>query len=186
MQLIRHDPRRYGELAFTVWELLCSLAIVAIIVSTATPAMQNVILDAKLRASVRTFVAAVQLARTEAAKRGRTVVLCQSPDLSTCGQNFDYTAGWIVFADVERERLPQRSQSERVLRADAPPFEGSILANRRAFEFRPFQKRSTNGTVTFCDRRGEDKARAVVVSYTGRPRVAKLASGRRALSCPPA
>ena len=60
---------------------------------------------------------------------------------------------------------------------------GSITANRRLFEFRPFGRRSTNGTVTFCDRRGAEQARAVVVSFTGRPRVTRNGSGMAALIC---
>ena len=59
---------------------------------------------------------------------------------------------------------------------------GTITANRASFQFRPFFWRSTNGTVTFCDERGVAAARAVIVSYTGRPRVSDRGPGR-ALTC---
>jgi hypothetical protein len=41
-----------------------------------------------------------------------------------------------------------------------------------------------NGTVTFCDTRGPAAARAVIISYTGRPRVSDRGPGRRPLVCP--
>jgi len=169
---------------FTVLELLSASTVIAVALSIGIPAMQDTVLDARLAGSVRSFVTAVQLARNEAAKRGDTVVLCQTQDLSTCAGGMSYSSGWIVFTDVEREAAPQRAADELLLRAESPALAGSILSNRAAFEFRPFTKRSTNGTVTFCDRRGAEYARAVVVSYTGRPRVTLRAPGDKPLSCP--
>jgi hypothetical protein len=67
-----------------------------------------------------------------------------------------------------------------LMRADT--FEGIRLrANRKAFTFRPFGIRATNGTFWLCDRRGG--ARAVVVSPAGRPRTiagGQSAAGERA------
>jgi type IV fimbrial biogenesis protein FimT len=59
-----------------------------------------------------------------------------------------------------------------------------MTGNRIRFSYRPFGRRSTNGTVTYCDDRGADAARAVIVSYTGRPRTASLAPGGKPLRCP--
>ena len=47
-----------------------------------------------------------------------------------------------------------------------------VTANRRLFTARGTQKRTTNGTIVFCDRAGRTAAKALVISYTGRPRVA--------------
>ena len=51
-------------------------------------------------------------------------------------------------------------------------FSGTLVSNRARFEFRPFPSRSTNGTISFCDARGGAAQRAIVISYTGRPRLA--------------
>ena len=59
-----------------------------------------------------------------------------------------------------------------------------IRSNRSYFEFRPFLRRSTNGTISFCDARGPSSARRVIVSFTGRPRVAAI-DPRLAPPCPP-
>jgi type IV fimbrial biogenesis protein FimT len=169
---------------FTLWELLWTLAIVGVGLGLAVPTFQQFVLDARRTADVNAFVLAVQLARSEAAKRGRPVVLCQSADLQTCGNNeLEYGRGWIVFANDDERRPPQRSGQEPVLYAHAPNLVGSIAANRELFEFRPYLKRSVNGTVTFCDRRAADAARAVIVSYTGRPRVDSVGPGGERLVC---
>jgi type IV fimbrial biogenesis protein FimT len=67
--------------------------------------------------------------------------------------------------------------------AHVPALDGTIVGNRPLFEFRPLLRRSTNGTVVFCDRRGTPAARAVIVSYTGRPRVDQVDPDGKPLVC---
>ena len=48
-----------------------------------------------------------------------------------------------------------------------------ITANRRGFTLRATVKRATNGTFVVCDRADRATPTALVVSYTGRPRVTR-------------
>jgi type IV fimbrial biogenesis protein FimT len=175
-------PRIAG---LTLLELVFAIAVAGTLIVVATPAFEAFVLNSRRTANVNAFVVAVQLARSEAAKRARTVVLCKSADSETCGgDDVRYDAGWIVFVDVDEKRPPQRSESEPLLYVHRPDGGMSIGSNRPYFEFRAFRRRSTNGTVTFCDRRGAAEARAVIVSYTGRPRAAAVDASGRALICP--
>ena len=89
-----------------------------------------------------------------------------------------------MFVNEDNVRPPQRSAAEPLLYVHDPEITGTIVANRDAFEFWPFhQQRSTNGTAVFCDARGSSAARAVIVSYTGRPRVDSVGPGGEALRC---
>lgn len=174
-------PRSAG---YTLWELLYTLALAGVIVGLGAPSLSRFVLESRLSADVNGLVTAIQLARSEAAKRGRPVVLCKTRDRWTCGGvELEYGAGWMVFVNVDGRRPPERSATEPLLYAHEPRVTGPITSNRAAFEFRPFHRRSTNGTVTFCDRRGETAARAVIVSYTGRPRVSGRGPGNRRLRC---
>lgn len=174
-------PRNAG---FTLLELLVTLATAAVVVGLGVPSFRSLTLDARRTADVNAFVLAVQLARSEAAKRGRTVVVCKSADAQRCaGREHAFTAGFMVFVDLDGARPAQRGADEPVLFSHTPKLHGSITANRELFEFRPFLRRSTNGTVVFCDARGAAAARAVVVSYTGRPRVAAAAADGGSLEC---
>lgn len=167
----------------TLPELAAALTVAAILVGLAVPGFERFLLDSRLTAEVNAFVGAVQRARSEAAKRARPVVLCKTADFELCGgADIDYHAGWMVFVDDGAKPIG-RSPEEPLILAYRPTFGGTVSANRALFEFRPFRTRSTNGTVTFCDRRGAESARAVIVSYTGRPRVAQVGPGRP-LTCP--
>ena len=169
----------------TLTELLFTLLIVATVIGWGLPGVEALVADSRQTADINAFVTAVQLARSEAAKRGSAVVLCNTADFARCGTDAaDYGAGWMVFVDEDGASPPGRSDDEPLLYGYQPGSEGPIVSNRRLFEFRAFRKRSTNGTVTFCDRRGADSARALIVSYTGRPRVSVTGPGGRALVCP--
>ena len=158
---------------FTLWELLYVMAIAGIAVGIGVPVLRDVTLDVRQLTVVNSLVGAARFARTEAQKRNRTVVLCRSRDLASCADEQD-ARGWIVFENTDGTRPPQRSADEPRLSA-SPGFVGAMTWNRDAFEFRPFPRRSSNGTITICDPRGDAQSRSIVISYTGRPRVATAA-----------
>ena len=169
---------------FTLRELLCTLSVGAILLGLAVPSFRAFVLDARRTADVNGFVLAVQVARSEAIKRGETVVLCQTFDGHRCGNDeVGYGSGWLVFADSDSTRPPQRSDAKPVIYAYRPESTGTIVGNREYFDFRPIQTRSTNGTLVFCDERGGSSARAVIVSYTGRPRVDSVDPDGKRLVC---
>jgi hypothetical protein len=71
-----------------------------------------------------------------------------------------------------------------VLQTTAAWSGGVITTNREAFIFRPYGKRSVNGTINLCDQRGPGAARSVIVSYTGRPRTTRADIASNQLRCP--
>jgi type IV fimbrial biogenesis protein FimT len=164
---------------------LWTVLIGSVVLCIGVPSFRGFALDARRTADVNGFVLAVQLARSEAAKRGRPVVVCASADGARCTDpKSRLDAGWIVFVNEDDARPPQREAAEPVLYVHKSALVGTITANRDLFEFWPFLgHRSTNGTVVFCDARGAGAARAVVVSYTGRPRVDSVAAGGGPLTC---
>lgn len=174
----------HGTRGWTLYELLTALIVLGVVSGLAVPAFEDIVLDSRRTTAINGFVLAIQLARSEAAKRARPVVVCASADGVYCaGRSMRYDHGWIVFVNEDGARPPQRSSNEPLLYSHEPELVGSIIGNRELFEFRPFNKRSTNGTVVFCDRRGAAAARAVIVSYTGRPRVSARGPGNRPLDC---
>ena len=168
---------------FTLWELLCTLSIAAVALTAGIPAFRSFLLDARLTSDVNGWVLAVQIARSEAAKRGRPVILCRTDDTWHCGgSDLPRDAGWMVYVNVDDEYPPRRSPSEPLLYVHDPEIAGTVVSNRPYFEFR-VRRRSTNGTTVFCDQRGAAAAKAVIVSYTGRPRVDRVDADRHPLTC---
>jgi len=171
-------PRANG---FTLWELLCTLGIAAVVLTAGVPAFRAFLLDSRLTADVNGWILAVQVARSEAAKRGRPVIVCKTVDTETCGGPDD-GVGWMVYVNLDDEYPPRRAADEPLIFTHSPELAGTIVSNRPFYEFRP-GRRSTNGSVVFCDARGAAAARAVIVSYTGRPRVSSFDADGRPLVC---
>lgn len=170
-------------LGFTLWELLATLGIAAVTLGMGVPAFRTVLLDARLTADVNAWVLAVQLARSEAFKRGRDVVVCKTDDTYRCGDDdLPPAAGFMVFVNLDDAVPLRRSAAEPLLFVHALEIAGTAVSNRPHYEFR-VGRRSTNGTIVFCDVRGAAAARAVIVSFTGRPRVASRDSEGRPLRC---
>jgi type IV fimbrial biogenesis protein FimT len=168
---------------FSLWELLCTLGIAAVALSAGVPALRTFVLDARMTADVNAWVLAVQLARSEAAKRSRSVIVCRTDDAVSCGgAGLPGRAGFMVFVNLDDAYPLHRAHDEPLLYVHTPEIAGSIVGNRPYYEFRP-GRRSTNGTTVFCDARGAQHAKAVIVSYTGRPRVSTRDADGRPLHC---
>lgn len=83
---------RHRSRGFTMMELIVTLSIVAILSAVAVPAMREFSLRANVSATTNDIVVALNLARSEAVKRGRNVSV-----VSTGGS---WTAGWSVQTDA--------------------------------------------------------------------------------------
>lgn len=168
---------------FTLGDLLVALAVVSMLSVTAVPGFTNLLLDARVTRQVNGFVHAVHLARQAATMRLADTVICKTRDALACAHDAKWHDGWLLFVNADGDHPPHVDAGEPTLASGPAWPDGDVHANRRFFVFRPLTIRSTNGTVTFCDRRGAAAARAVVVSYSGRPRTTLIGPGNRALIC---
>lgn len=104
--------------------------------------------------------------------RRQVVSICPSNDGSRCAPGRDWSRGWIMFNNRDRDEPPRIDPDEPVLQVHEVGSDLRITANRRGFTLRATQKRATNGTIVVCDAASRVAPKALVVSYTGRPRVA--------------
>jgi|GEM_PF-762637 len=104
----RHERagRRRG---FTLIEVLVVMAISAILLAVGVPMFSGAIASIRASESANSMVASLELARTEAIRRGTTVSLCRvtSADPTACDgavagafATGDLAAGWMVYADL--------------------------------------------------------------------------------------
>ena len=165
-------------------ELLVSLTIVAIIAFAGVPAFRDLARSQRMTAQINALVHGVFLAKHAAHTRLTETVICKSPTGRHCEADADWSDGWLMFVNRDRDRPARVDADEPVLATGHAYAHGSIHANRREFVFRAFEIRSTNGTLVFCDARGAIFARALVISYTGRPRIAATRPDGTPLKCP--
>ena len=172
-------PRHCG---FSLVELLLVLALGAALLALAIPSFRDLQQDARITAAVNQLVHGIHLARHQSYALGKDVVLCRSSTGMQCTPGQPWSSGHIIFVNRDRDNPPRVDADEPIIER-VGPFRGTIVANRAAFVFRPYRLRSVNGTFTLCDGRGEARARAVVVSYTGRPRAVPAAEADGAITC---
>jgi type IV fimbrial biogenesis protein FimT len=169
---------------FSLLELLLVSLVAGVLATIGAPALRNLILDAAMVAQVNRLVHGIHLARQEAEKHGADVALCRSSEGRSCDHTQPWQSGFIVFVNRDRDDPPQVDPGEPVLQTTPAWSGGVITANRNAFVFRPYGKRSVNGTVMLCDSRGPEAAKSVIVSYTGRPRATRADISSNQLRCP--
>lgn len=174
---------RRKRLGFTLYELLMTLTLVALIAGLGLPAFGSMLARAKTRVEVNALFHAVHLARKESIMRKRVVSLCPSVDGLRCNPGRDWSAGWLMFENSDRDEPPRRDPGEPLLQAHLVHRDVQITANRRGFTLRATQKRATNGTFVVCDRAARADPVALIVSYTGRPRAAEKDTRGRPYSC---
>lgn len=180
----RFKIARRAHRGVTLIELLVALAIVAILGAIAAPTFRDLALNSARTATVNDFFHALFLARSEAIKRGQIVSLCPSADGQSCAkQQGAWTQGWIVFVNKDRDEPVVRDEDEPLLAVYRPRENISIESNRASYSFRPHVQAVVNGTIVFCDPRGSAHARAIIISHTGRPRVAQRDSSGKPLKC---
>lgn len=169
----------------TLIEMVFTTSLIAVMAALAVPSFNHLRYNAERTTTVNNFFHSLFLARSEAIKRGQIVSLCRSSDGQTCADRLvEWTVGWIVFVNAKREEPAQRDEGEELL-AVYPGWElGNITSNRVTYSFRPHTQGVVNGTIVFCDARGSEHARAIIISHTGRPRVSSKDSSGRALKCP--
>jgi len=163
---------RNRSAGFTLYELLVTLSLVAILVGLAIPSFAGMAARNRIAVEIDALFHAIHLARKESIMRRQVVSICPSADSSRCGSRDDWSAGWIMFNNIDRDSPPQPDPGEPLLRVHLVADTITITANRRTFTLRATQKRATNGTFVVCDRGARAAPKALVISYTGRPRVA--------------
>ena len=115
--------------------------------------------------------------------RHRVVSLCPSLDGLNCAPGRDWSTGWLMFENADKDEPPRRDEGEALLQTHIVGENIQIMANRRGFTLRATVRRATNGTIVVCDLAGRIPPKALVISYTGRPRVALKTPRGEPYSC---
>lgn len=168
--------------AFTLVEMLVGLAVAAILLRLVEPAFAEWILSIRVMQEAQHLANGMNLARSEAIKRGLRVNLCKSADGRQCTPGSAWHGGWIIHADPEA--AGQIVAPSDLVRAWGPVQPGvTVSANRPLADYVSYtaygHARMLNGalqigTLTVCAH--NQKAVDVVLSAGGRARIARTPS----------
>lgn len=161
------------ERGFTLVELLVALAVAAILLGIGVPGLRQVLQSQRLAAASSDFFAAINLARSEAIRRGMQVDMAPVDGL-------DWRRGWAVFVDRNEDGRLDPSDELILLHEAVHPAiriessmtdpKGVYLAYNGAGRTRTRGNAQTPqfGTVTFF--LDDVPKRRIKLSFSGRPR----------------
>lgn len=178
------------QTGLTIIELMIVLMIASILAVVGAPSMVDFLQNNVRTTRVNSFISALNLARSEAIKRGGDVTVCESADLAECNdppQGFE--SGWIVFTDSDEgtDELGKVDDGDEVLRVYQPDMLGDAVlkglngddevVGAVAYQSTGFLVQSVNGVeldnveFAYCDDRGASAGRTIKLSLTGHPSV---------------
>lgn len=165
-------PRTTAHRGFTLLELMAALAIAAIVFALAVPGLGGWMAEQELQDRAEALLHALDLARSEAIKRGGRVDVCPGSGDCSAG-TMPWEAGWRVVPDAQRDNGPGAIARERA----APPGI-TVRGNRPVADYvsytsaghaRRFDGALQMGTFTLC--RAGRRARKVILANSGRARI---------------
>ena len=177
-------PAHRQQRGITLPELLVSLSVMATLATGTISQFRSLAQENRMVAEVNLFVTALQLARSEAVKHARRVVLCPSLDKVNCGNSSAWSYGWMLFASENRER----EADEPLLQSGNPLATGVILhaSNyRKRIVYQPDgSSGGSNSSFIFCDARKAARPRVICLSNSGRPRLTYRRCDGSPIRCP--
>lgn len=157
---------RYAR-GFTLIELVVTVAISAVLLAVAAPALVQYTANGRLSAHADAFSASARLARGEAIKRNASVTMCVSSNGASCEAGA-WHSGWIVMAGAT------------VLHKEGPASQNVRMTESSSVATLLFDATgvgATVATVTVCSSAGGTQERVVSVNATGRVATRKTQTG---------
>ncbi|MEM7401626.1 MAG: GspH/FimT family pseudopilin [Pseudomonadota bacterium] len=161
------------ESAFTLIELMITLAVAAVVLTLGVPSFNNVIERNQLTAHINELVATLNFARSEAVKRNSSIRVCQSSDGISCGGT-GYEEGWIIFSDVNEDGDYADPGEELIRVNEGLPSNYTMRTNSLSSFVYNAKGRASNGRIVLCKENLLNKSRAIFIRNNGRTRLAPL------------
>ncbi len=159
---------------FTLIELLVTLVLIVILTTIGVPAFRHITTTNRMATEMNALVGDIQLARSEAIKRGYPVGICPSDSptstQSHCltGKALSWSRGWVVYT------LPFGANTATVLRLHGPLTSDDTLVSNvgGAIKFNRNGFTTHAQTLTLNDANANtSERRCIVLSIVGRVRL---------------
>jgi prepilin-type N-terminal cleavage/methylation domain-containing protein len=161
--------------AFSLIELLVAVTLTAIIMLIALPSLRGITNKNHAIVYTNELMMALQFARSTAIRFGEPVTLCGSKDHKTCGGSWQN--GSIVV----------KTKTGEVIRILQPVFTGDKLIWHGSFDIITFSltgfPKGLQGSFYYCPQNLSENALAVILSSTGRIRIANKTAAGKIISC---
>ncbi|MES2192146.1 MAG: GspH/FimT family pseudopilin [Pseudomonadota bacterium] len=172
---------------FTLLEVMVVLAVIAILTALAGPSFTGIFQSNAVSSNVNAFMSDLRFARSEAIRRGGTVVMCRSdaPEAATptCGSGSGpggngWVSGWIIFQDRDGSQdYSSAGDDGQLLKVQGPitNLDTIVEASSTKFQFvgtGRMKNLSSATALQFGSNMPNTRQRMVCVNASGRARIA--------------
>lgn len=161
----------------TLAEMLVTVAIVGTLAVIASPSFRQAGRSLAVLAATHELMSALHTTRSAAIMRNAPGVVCLADNNAQClsggarrGTSFK---AWL---NTRGESPARPDADEPIVAIGELPSDIELRGSRASVTFWPVARAGTTNTITVCDRQGVAQPDAVVVSQSGRPRLAEGAS----------
>jgi type IV fimbrial biogenesis protein FimT len=176
--------RTRKHLGVTLLELLFSIGLLALLAGLAVPGFRSSLRAAAVRSASFELLAGVQQARANSILESRPGVLCPTDPAGACLPAGQLAGSWRAYLETSPgetnpgETVPGAPGTGQLeLGGQVLPRGVVVHSSRSPLRFWPMAFAASPGTLTICDMRNQVPPRAIIISQSGR---ARLASGSRA------
>jgi type IV fimbrial biogenesis protein FimT len=172
---------------FTLLELINTVAIFSIVVGIGVPSFQHFMATNRASSQINNLVSMLAFTRSEAIKRGTQVTLCQSSNNQSCESSGDWSNGWMLFIDSNKNK--SLDVNETLL------YTGQALSSNNKITFnggfgidnyivyKPDGSAFPNGSFKVCLDDYPSHSRTLILFRTGRVRLSKNNAQGKVINC---
>ncbi|TDR22715.1 type IV fimbrial biogenesis protein FimT [Marinicella litoralis] len=173
---LEHMMRLPAQLkGFTLFEMIMGLCLISILSIYAVPNYRTFKQNSVMTQELNRLVANINYARNQSITLSQHIILCSTETFLDCDGESQWHKGWLVFVDLDRNRkydnndqlLLVEHKMKTGLHAVASRYRKLIRFDQMGFS------PGTNLTIRFCDQRGAESGKAIIISNVGRPRVSQ-------------
>ena len=166
------------ENGFTLIELMIAIGLAGLLLSTAVPALDIFVSNARQTGAINDFVSSIHQARSAAVTTNARVTICPSSGGANC-EAVGWNEGWIVFPDRDSDR---NVDDDETIIASSGGIEGLTMESGQFPTFIMYRPNGrvlnaslngSSGSFTVCDKRGASHAKVMVIDLSGRPRLSE-------------
>ncbi len=180
MQRISSYSSAHAFRGFTLVELMVTVAITAVLTSLALPSMRSFIGKWQLSNALNSYNGSLQIARSEAVKRGRVTRMCRSANGTSCATDAPsngWGTGWLVYVDNDASGTLTTTDHVVITQSAFSNFyniSSTSNGSTGTFVFTPtgfMQGGSANEGMTFSWDSDNTIQKTLCISRTGRSRI---------------